>query len=451
MKKVILIIALIVATVFCANAQSSGSANSQGLTTPVSETPATARSAGEPAKPGPALLVQIIDSSPSVRAYWKQMQQAAKDIMTSAPATASVAIVGIDAEAVKSEVFEPSRRSDAMQFVDGLKIGGRFTDLARGTDAALSLLQGANPAQSVLVFLTDGELRVPKNFRNRSTFYDLMRHEFTKRTNVTVLVVNVRGTGAAANEVLPQNVKILPLKSATELPRIIEQTLSPTINDKLTKLTVAPTPLPKPVEQSRVASNRGYWIGGIGVAASLLAAVLLFVWRRNRGRQTKRASDEGVPENLLRPQDLQPQAPAPVASEPVVLLTADGLNKKTGRRMPPSRAIIRAGETVTIGSSRFVELSLEGLKQAQTLRVGFDGKVVHVDRLRPSNIGELDKVFLNQQPAPIQFKLTEEDALTLDDFNIQLTVTTEELVSTTLVGRVVTTGKDNFSSRRFAG
>jgi len=449
MKKVILIVALIVATVFCVNAQSSGSANSQGLTTLVSESPATAQSAGEPAKPGTALLVQVIDSSPSVRAYWKKMQQAAKDIMTSAPPTASVAIVGIDAEAVKSEVFEPSRRSDAMQFVDGLKIGGRFTDLARGTDAALSLLQGANPAQSVLIFLTDGELRVPRNFRNRSTFYDLMRREFTKRTNVTVLVVNVRGTDAAANEVLPQNVKILPLKSATELPRIIEQTLSPMINDKL---TVAPTPLPKPVEQSReAASNRGYWIGGIGVAASILAAVALFVWRRNRGHQTKRASYESTPENLLRPQDLEPQAPASVASEPVVLLTADGFNKKTGRRMPPSRTIIRAGETVTIGSSRFVELSLEGLKQAQTLRVGFDGKVVHVDRLRPASIGELDKVFLNQQPAPIQFKLTEEDALTVEDFNLQLTVTTEELVSTTLVGRVVSAGQDHFNSRRFAG
>src|ERR1051325_1607786 len=253
--------------------------------------PSISKPAAVLATPVDGLLVTVVDTSPSVGRYWKEMQQAAKQIIAGAPEQSSSAVVGIDAEAVKSDVFDPARKADAIKFVDGLTIGGRFTDLARGTDAALSVLQGANPNRCVLVYLTDGKLTVPNTFREKGTFYDLLRREFSPRNNVTVLIVNVRGDNAMMNESLPPNVKIFPLKSASELPDIVRQTLSPAINEKLTATTSPASQSPLQISGS---NNRAYWIAGVAVISFLGLSFL--VLRKRLRRQKSDGLDDG-PEN----------------------------------------------------------------------------------------------------------------------------------------------------------
>jgi hypothetical protein len=378
-----------------------------------------------------SLLIPIIDSSPSVRGYWKEMKRSAKQIIQSAPDQASVALVGIAAEAVKSRVFAPSRKADAIAFVDSLKIGGNFTDLGRGADAALAVAQQANPSRCVLVFLTDGRLTVPKTFRDKSTFYDLLRREFTARSNVTVLIVNVRGDKSAERETLPQNVRIFSLKSADELRAMIERTLAPTIKQTLTvEIPTAQSVTTKPPDIP-TRSKRVYLMGGLGAVLLLIIAIAVVARKRARNQRMSEIADD-APANLLRPEDLVPSEPETMA-EPVALVTAERVDERTGRRTFAQHSLVRAGGHIVIGNSRFADLILEGVKQPQSLQIGFDGKAVRVYRLRPHGIGELDNVCLNQQPAPIEFNMTERDAVIIGSLSIKLLITTEDAAPSSLV------------------
>src|SRR5713226_3767896 len=100
MKTALTVFALIFGLSFSAIAKPKRSANSQKQRTQTAArfdkvaTQAAAfngsKVAEAPLKPVEALLVSIVDSSPSVRAYWKEMRQAAKDIIADAPEQSSV-------------------------------------------------------------------------------------------------------------------------------------------------------------------------------------------------------------------------------------------------------------------------------------------------------------------------------------------------------------------------
>src|ERR1051325_912175 len=79
--------------------------------------PSISKPAAVLATPVDGLLVTVVDTSPSVGRYWKEMQQAAKQIIAGAPKHASPAVVEIESKAVKSDVFDPARNPDATKYV----------------------------------------------------------------------------------------------------------------------------------------------------------------------------------------------------------------------------------------------------------------------------------------------------------------------------------------------
>lgn len=433
MRKIFSIALLTLALGARASAQTETASTPGQSRTPIVATPAIPQAQeaenATPITSTESLLIPVIDSSPSVRSYWSQMRRAAKEIIQDAPDQTSFAVVGIDAEAVKSQVFAPSRKAEALAFIDGLKIGGTFTDLWRGSDAALALIQQANPSSCVLVFLTDGRLTVPKSFRNKSSFFDLLRREFVSRRNITVLVVNVGGDKSAERESLPPNVKIVSLKSADELRASIERILTPTI--KQTLAVEPPTVQAAATLRAPARRNYGYLMGAIGATLLLIIAVAVVARKRARSKERSEITAD-APANLLRPEELAPPEPEEIA-EAVVLVTAERVDERTGRRALAQRSLVSAGGHIVVGNSSFADLILEGLKQPQALQIGFDGKAVRVCRLRPQGIGELDNVWLNQQPAPIQFNMTDKDTVTIGSLSIKLLITTEDAVPSSLV------------------
>lgn len=373
------------------------------------------------------LLIVILDTSPSVRIYWPEIQSSAQELIRNTPEQVAVGVVGIDAEAQKSDVFTPARRAEALDFVQGLKIGGKLTDLARGTDAALALLQQANPSRCVIIYLTDGKLVVPKTFRNQGTFFDLLRREFTPRSNVEVVVVNVKGERAAQREPMPSNVRILSLQSSGELREAIARHLTPTVKEKLETVIVA---TPEQPEEEPMSAAGWLKYGLPGLILMLATVIGAMAWKRGRNRRAVATGGIVVldqpPADVMREEDLLPsQAPAEIVAPPVALVTAtDPANRREGAR----RRILRAGEQAIVGVYKFAELALPGLRQARTLQLRFDGKVIRAFRLRPQ-LGEgLDDVKVNQASAPPDFCLGDKDVLKVGDFILHFVITREDEV-----------------------
>jgi hypothetical protein len=375
------------------------------------------------------LLVLVIDSSPSVRPYWPEMQRAAQELIRNAPAQAAVAIVGIDAEARKSDIFAPARRSEAFAFIQSLRIGGKLTDLSRGTDAALALLQQADPARGMVVYLTDGKLVVPINFRQRGSFFELLRREFTPRRNIEVRVINVQGDQASPAEKLPSNVRFIPLASASELPGTIAGHLTAQIEEALGN---APAPLPSVAPSGLSANRQANWLTyGLPVTLLLLTGVAaLIVRRRRKSRLAALAAANGMagepPPDVLREQDLMSSNEPSLETEPpVVLITAsDGADRRGQMR----RRLVHPGEQAIIGNNRFADLCLPGLRQARALQLRYDGHTFKVFRLRPQTGEELDDVKLNEAMAPVEFYVSEKDVLCVGDFRLNFLVTAADAV-----------------------
>jgi hypothetical protein len=368
-----------------------------------------------------ALLIIVSDTSPSVSQYWDDQQRAAKALIAGAPPQVSIGVVGIDAEARKSELFAPSERARAAEFIDQLRIGGRFTDLARGTDAALALLQQADPVRGMIVYLTDAVLTVPKTFRDRRDFFDLLRREFQPRENIEVVVVSVRGGPLPQTENLPRNVSIVSLQSADQLKNLVAQNLSLAIREKLKQAAALPAPDAAAIEAT------GSWITYAASGLALLLALSAGAWSWRRRRAAQIDGDDAAagflaeaPPDVMREEDLN--APETVPAPPIAVIFAEDAG---GRRGVVRQKVLRAGEQAVVGAAGFVEIPLAGLKQGRTLALRFDGQVVKAFRLRPSSRQEMDDVRFNQQTAPVEFVLGEKDALKVGAFNLSLVVTEE--------------------------
>lgn len=368
-----------------------------------------------------ALLIIVSDTSPSVRQYWSDQQRAAKELIASAPQEATIGIVGIDAEARKSELFAAAERVQAAEFIDQLKIGGRFSDLARGTDAALALLQQANPVRGIIVYLTDGVLTVPKTFRDRGNFLDLLHREFQPRENIEVIVVNVRGDSTPLSETLPHNVNIVSLRSSDQLKDVVAQNLSIAIREKLRPEIASPSPV------TTVAWSTGSWIKYCASGLILLLALSAgaWSWRRRRAARSDKADAELDPLETPPPDAMREDELSAPETKPELLIAVILAEDAVGRRGVIQQKILRAGEQAVVGAARFVELPLDGLKQGRSLALRFDGHAVKAFRLRPSSRQEMDDVLLNQQVAPVTFVFGENDALKIGAFNLSLVVTEE--------------------------
>jgi hypothetical protein len=301
--------------------------------------------------------------------------------------------------------------------------------LSRGTDAALALLQKADPARGMVVYLTDGNLVVPSNFRQRGSFFELLRREFTPRTNIEVRVINVQGEQALPTEKLPANVRFIPLETAHELPGTIAEDLTPQIKKALGN---APAPVPSLAPSGPSANRLSPWLTyGLPVALLLLATLsALIIRRRRQVRLAALAELNGVtdepPPDVLREQDLRAsKEPLPEPEPPVALITA---SDEANRRSQTRRRIVHPGEQAIVGNNRFADLCLPGLRQARALQLRYDGKTFKVFRLRPQTGEELDDVKLNQAVAPVEFNVSEKDVLCVGDFRLNILLTASDAV-----------------------
>jgi hypothetical protein len=279
----------------------------------------------------------------------------------------------------------------------------------------------------VVIYLTDGKLVVPKTYRNQGSFFDLLRREFTPRSNVEVVVVNVKGEQAAQRESMPSNVRILSLQSSSELREAIAQQLAPTVKGKLEPAIVV-----TPVQADQVPASTARWLkyGVAGLILMLATVIVAIAWKRKRNRSVTATSGivvlEHPPADVMREEDLLPsQEPAEVVAPPVVLVTAmDPANRREGVR----RRILRTGEQAIVGGYKFAELALSGLHQARTLQLRFDGKAIRAFRLRPQPGEGLDDVKVNQVSALPDFFIGDKDVLKVGDFILHFLITTESEV-----------------------
>lgn len=370
-------------------------------------------------------LVVVTDTSGSVRRLLGEIKSRSKEIVAVAPPGTRIGVVGINWEASKGLFADPSA---AGEFIDRLTTGGRYTDLGRGNDAAMSLLQEAGAKCAVVTFLTDGELEVPAGFKNRETFIEMLKREYSARPDVRVFVLNVRRTPLAGSDTLPPNVSVIPLADWQSARNIIAESLAPQIRAQLAQ----PSPPPAPVGPAAVTpqSSPGRSLTPVYVVAGLLVAGLSFFfvlrWRRRGGAAPKPTAAE--PENLLREEELIPEAEPSAKAEPVLILSA----APSGRadRAAAQRAVLRAGERLTLGKSRHLSgLALPELNQSQTLELAFDGESIEAFRLSPAMGESLDQVRLDGGNAPIHFSPCDGERISVGSYEVELLLADESALS----------------------
>ncbi|MEA2173831.1 MAG: hypothetical protein QOD00_1423 [Blastocatellia bacterium] len=373
-------------------------------------------------------LIVVADTSGSVRRVLGEIKSRGKEIVASAPAGTRIGVVGINWEASKGLFADPS---SASEFIDRLTTGGRYTDLGRGNDAAMSLLQEAGAKRSVVVFLTDGELQVPAGFKNRETFTAMLKREYSARPDVHVFVLNVRSTPLAGSDTLPQNVTVMPLKDWQSARGIVAESLAPQIRAQLVPPQAPQPPAPETtVSQSSHGRNLRpvYAVAGLLVA---VAAAAMFLVRRRRRRGVEGVEPEpkaAEPENVLREEDLTPFVESSSKPEPVLILSATPSDRSA--RADSSRAFLRAGERLIIGKSRHLSaLVLPELSQSQTLELAFDGENVEAFRLSPAAGEPLDQVRLEGGNAPIRFSWGDGERISVGLYEVEMLLADENAMS----------------------
>ena len=374
-------------------------------------------------------IIVVADTSPSVKNQLAAIKARGKEIISLAPPCVRLGVVSINWEAIKEQFDD---KAEAGKFIDSLTVGGKYTDLNRGNDAALSLLPTSG--KSVIAFMTDGKATVPSTFKNKESFIEILRREYSDRPNVRVFVLNVKGKPLAQSETLPANVTIIPISDWQAAKLVITETLAPQIKQQFItpKTTDNQSSSEEPKNREEARTNNSLLLISAGLIALAAFVAILIVWRKRRSRY--QASQEILlndqPENVLRDEDLQQppiQEPTP---EPVLMVEA--VSKKGGQyAIPPLRSFINVNARLAVGGSRLLaEMYLGELCQSQTIEISFDGKVAGVIRLRPSDGEALDVVLLNEQSAPKSFLLnpSEPNQLLVGTYELKFTFTDESMI-----------------------
>jgi hypothetical protein len=373
----------------------------------------------------PPLMV-VIDTSPSVRNKLPQIRAVGKRLVQIAPDGIPVGVVGIDSQAKKKLCV---RSLDADEFIDSLTAGGRFTDLGRGTDAVLSLLQETSATRAAVVYLTDGELVVPKDFRDRANFTQVLKREFTPRPGIQVFVINVKGKTLPDSESLPPNVTVISLSDWQSVQKEIEKDLAAKIGQQLRPVPVASVSAPERIgleHQPALWKTSRILMVTIGLLALAIAGAAVM---RRRKRRNAAAIKVERPDNAMRAEDLDsPSRVVTAPPEPVLMLEA-GLKDDRSHGGPFRRAYLRSGEKLIIGGSDFANLCLEGLEQSQTVELLFDGEVLRGFRLRPDRPGSVDEVLVDGREAQISFVLKSGSQMILGRYRLDPVVIDEASVT----------------------
>lgn len=374
----------------------------------------------------PAVIL-VIDVSRSVRRYLRQMRSVAEQACNAAPDNALFSIVAVGSQAEKHLY---TQRADAIAFINSLDATSSYSDLGRGTDSALALLQEAQTNRALILYLTDGRVELPNNFQDRADFATILQREFTQRPNVRVHIINVNNQPMAGIDSLPSNVSVYTLASWSEAEAAMRNSLSAEIREQFVTPPPIATPGIQSDEEAPVTSSYGRVLVGVGLLALIaLGAIAFFVQRKRRMNNAIADSNSDTPANIMRVEDIKPLEPES-APEPVALLEFKGDNATvSGATM--KRTVMKADDKVVIGNSAFeTDFAFKNLKQQQSVEIRFDGENLKVFRLRPHVAGMIDDVRLNDEDAPLTFVMNDDDELTVGDLKIRMFFTDESYAET---------------------
>jgi len=355
------------------------------------------------------------------------MRSIAEQACNAAPDNALFGIVAVGAQAEKHFY---TQRTDAIAFINSLDATSSYSDLGRGTDSALALLQEAQTNRALILYLTDGRVELPSNFQDRVDFATILQREFTQRPNVRVHIINVNNQPMAGVDSLPSNVSVYTLASWSEAEAAMRNSLSAEIREQFASPTPIATPNNQSTEETPVTSSYGRVFTGVGLLALIaLGAIAFFVQRKRRMNNAIADSNSDTPANIMRVEDIKPLEPES-APEPVALLEFKGDNA-TVSGTAIKRTMMKADDKVVIGNSAFeTDFAFKNLKQQQSVEIRFDGENLKVFRLRPHVVGMLDDVCLNDEDAPLTFAMSDDDEMTVSDLKIRLFLTDESYAET---------------------
>jgi hypothetical protein len=339
-------------------------------------------------------------------------------------------LFGIVAVGSQAEKHLFSQRADAIAFINTLDATSNYSDLGRGTDSALALLQEAQTNRALILYLTDGKVELPNNFRDRAEFATILQREFMQRPNMRVHIINVNKEPMAGVDPLPPNVSVYTLASWSEAEAAMRNSLSAEIREQFVTPTPVTTPNIQSNEETPVTSSYGRVIAGVGLLAlTALGAIAFFVQRNRRLKNAIADSNSDTPANMMLVEDIKPPE-SESAPEPVALLEFKGDNA-TVSGATTKRTVMKADDKVVIGNSAFVtDFTFSNLKQQQSVEIRFDGENLKVFRLRPHVAGMIDDVRLNGEDAPLIFLISDDDELTVGDLKIRLFLTDESYAET---------------------
>lgn len=372
-----------------------------------------------------ALLVGI-DTSPSTGPVLAEMKAVGQHLLDAAPDGTQVGIIGFDSQSLK-QLF--SERAGASRFLESLSAGGKYSDLGRGVDGCLALLEESSATKAVVVFLTDGRVELPRKFRDKSDFAQILGREFAVRPYVNVFIIKVGGGKLSGLETLPQNVNVILLSNWQGAAAEIEKRLAPQIREQLSivQTTTSASPV-QPAVRKNVAGLSSTQSIFAGVALVFLVIVLAAVFRRKKGSA---ALALPAREDALRAEDLEPERSLEPVQEPVMIIeVTNTITSSLGAL--PERHVLRPDEKVFLGGSAFASgLSLAGLRQSRTVELTFDGAALECVRLRPDVPGAIDSVSLNRRDAPLSFRVGLDDELRIGDFTLRVLLADEESLALT--------------------
>jgi hypothetical protein len=362
-------------------------------------------------------VILAADVSISVKSSAEKMRAVLQQIANVVPENSVIGVVSIGTQSEK-RVF--SNREEALAYLSKITPNSSYTDLERGTDAVLAVMQEAKATKPILViYLTDGEVSLPKELKNRVDFKTVLTREFLVRPEVRVLILNVAAKPMDATG-LPPNVAVVPLSNWEEAEKQMRQTLAVQIQEELktepaaVQTTAEKETMPPETKGSRLAT--AMWVIVTTLAVAGVGGLAWFWFRRRKwNAEIVEEVEESEPENLLRPEELLLQSNERPSGLAAVVDFFDGKVSRSEVMVAEDRRVV--------GKSAVADVRFDSLKQDNSIELRFDGKQVSAFRLHPQIYYEVDEVWLNQTKTPLSqtsFHLQNADLLKVG--NIQITV-----------------------------
>lgn len=388
-------------------------ANSQTTNTaPTQSATANVQSAVKPT------VILVPDISFSIKKSAEKMRNVLQQIVNAAPENSVIGIVTVGTQSEK-KIF--SNRDEALSYLSKINANSSYTDLERGTDSVLAVMQETKATKpTLIVYLTDGEVSLPKELKNKADFKTILMREFSVRPDVRVMVLNV-ASKAMVTSGLPPNVTVVPISNWEEAEKQMKETLAIQIHQELKTAPVAETKLEEK-ETASLTTNAPrssvlIWAAVLGLITATAFGWFYRIHRRKQSAKIAEEIKEPEPQNLLRPEDLLRQSNESSSGLAAVVEFYDGKAVRS--------EILLAEDRRIVGRAATADVKFSSLKQENSVEIKFDGKEVSAYRLHPQTYYEVDEFWLNQTKVPLNqtiFRLQNSDLLKVGDIQISVKI-----------------------------